>query len=80
MKPKARATPLRRPRRNYAHAALGLLLIALGFAQARNGYRIEWPAVTARSVPDYVNNAWWAWVVVSAVLRRAFVSGKMRGS
>ena len=54
-----------RPIQNYAHAVLGLAVIALGFYQVRTGYKDEWPATTGRGdVPSGVNVAWIVWLVV----------------
>lgn len=62
---------VRRPAQNYVHAVLGLVIIALAFAQVRSGYHSEWSAATGRgNVSNGVNIVWIIWVVV----RRAPIS------
>jgi hypothetical protein len=59
----------RRPPQNYIHAILGLLIIAIAFAQVRSGYRTEWPAFSGRgSLGNGVNILWIVWVVLLPVL------------
>ncbi|KZP30311.1 hypothetical protein FIBSPDRAFT_1038318 [Athelia psychrophila] len=49
---------MRRPAQNYAHAFLGLLIIALAFWQVRTGYRREYPEWATGRVPMGVNTLW----------------------
>ena len=56
-----------RPLQNYAHAVIGLLLVALALYQARVGYKHEWPLQTGRGpLPKAADVVWYIWVVVSA--------------
>ncbi|KZP30307.1 hypothetical protein FIBSPDRAFT_917134 [Athelia psychrophila] len=57
----------RRPAQNYAHAFLGLLIIALAFWQVRTGYRSEYPEWATGRVPMGVNTLWIVWVVLIPV-------------
>jgi hypothetical protein len=65
LKPKSWAMGGRRPIQNYAHAVIGILIIALALYQARTGYMTEWPRVTGNPAPNGVNIVWYIWVVVS---------------
>ncbi|KZP07366.1 hypothetical protein FIBSPDRAFT_287803 [Athelia psychrophila] len=58
---------MRRPAQNYAHAFLGLLIIALAFWQVRTGYRSEYPEWATGRVPMGVNTLWIVWVVLIPV-------------
>ncbi|KZS98628.1 hypothetical protein SISNIDRAFT_404495 [Sistotremastrum niveocremeum HHB9708] len=58
----------RRPAQNYAHAILGLTIIALALYQVWIGFRTEWPLNTGRDpVPHAATTAWIVWTVVLAV-------------
>lgn len=58
-----------RPPQNYAHAVLGLTMVALALYQVRLGYREEWPNMTGRgSVGSGVNTLWIVWTVLLPVL------------
>lgn len=54
-----------RPVQNYAHAVLGLLIIALSFYEVRLGYKGEWTKATMRRVPGSVDKLFTVWAVVS---------------
>ncbi|KZP07365.1 hypothetical protein FIBSPDRAFT_939533 [Athelia psychrophila] len=56
-------TATRRPAQYYAHAALGLLIIALAFWQVHTGCRHEYPEWTMGRVPMGGNTLWIVWVV-----------------
>jgi len=62
----------RRPVQNYAHAILGIAIIALAFYQVRTGYKVEWLNATGRSAPVAVDVLWHLWVVC---LPLAYFSG-----
>jgi hypothetical protein len=57
--------PTGRPVQNYVHAVLGIAIIALAFWQVRLGYKQEFKPFTGHPVPDSVNSAWLALVIVS---------------
>ena len=58
----------RRPPQNYAHALMGLLIIALAAWQVRTGFRTEYPEWTTGRVPRGVGTLWIVWVVVRVSL------------
>lgn len=53
-----------RPPQNYAHAVLGITIIALAFFQVRTGYKWEWPNVSGQAAPMAIDVLWYIWVVV----------------
>ncbi|KAL0956936.1 hypothetical protein HGRIS_003038 [Hohenbuehelia grisea] len=59
----------RRPLQNYAHAIIGILIIAFALYQVRTGYRDEWPNTTGRGeVDNSINVIWYVWIVLLPVL------------
>ncbi|KAF7978967.1 hypothetical protein HWV62_44209 [Athelia sp. TMB] len=60
----ASAGPARRPPQNYAHAVMGLLILALAGWQVRTGFRTEYPEWTTGRVPMGVETLWIVWVVL----------------
>jgi len=59
--------PTGRPVQNYVHAVLGIAIIALAFWQVRLGYKQEFKPFTGHPVPDSVNSAWLALVIIIPV-------------
>ncbi|KAF7974921.1 hypothetical protein HWV62_10953 [Athelia sp. TMB] len=68
----ASAGPARRPPQNYAHAIMGLLILALAGWQVRTGFRTEYPEWTTGRVPMGVETLWIVWVVIIPV---AYLAG-----
>jgi hypothetical protein len=60
-----------RPVQNYAHAIMGITVIAVGFYQVRTGYVREWPNAVGRPAPNAINILWYVWAVVSLSLIEA---------
>ncbi|KAJ7646591.1 hypothetical protein FB45DRAFT_890842 [Roridomyces roridus] len=65
----------RRPAQNYAHAILGLIILAVALAQVRSGYHTEWPGYTGLGdAPGWVNALWIVWVIALPLLYAAGLS------
>lgn len=57
-----------RPYQNYAHAVIGLLIIALSMYQVRTGYHDEWLKTGKDPLPKGVDVVWILWITLLPVL------------
>ncbi|KAG6830162.1 hypothetical protein H0H92_001891 [Tricholoma furcatifolium] len=54
----------RRPIQNYAHAVIGLLIIAMAMYQVHDGFQNEWPRTTGReTLSNGVSILYYIWIV-----------------